>query len=107
MFSFWTKLSLIRSIELPLFTVNRKSHSLLSICKRPWTFIYVPQVVVKAAAAAAKSFSLAGTLHRVTSEGSVLGFEEGPSTPLSRYLFSTVLLGLPVSLVLRETFFFF
>ena len=57
-------------------------------------------MVVKAAAAAARSFSLSGVLHKVTSGGPVLGLGEGLFTPPSCYLFPIVLLGLPVSLVL-------
>ena len=57
-------------------------------------------MVAKAAAAVARSFSLAGVLHRVAFEGLVLGLKEGPSTSLSCCLFPTVLLGFPVLLVL-------
>ena len=100
MFSFWTKLLLIRSIELPLSTINRKSHSLPPICKWPRTFICVARVVVKAVAAVARSFFFAGALHRVVSGGPVLGLGKGPSTPPSCCLFLIVLLDLPVPLVL-------
>ena len=106
MFSFWTKLSLIRSIELPLSTINRKSRSLPSICKRSQTSVCVTQVVVEAAAAAARSFSHAGALHWVASKILVLELREGPSTPLSRCFFPTVFLGLPVPLVLLLRLFF-
>ena len=53
-------------------------------------------MIVATAAAAARSSSLAGALHRVASGGSVFGFEEGPCTLLCRCLFPTVLPSFPV-----------
>ena len=57
-------------------------------------------MTLEAAAAAVRSFSLGGALHRVAFGGPVFGFGEGPFTPLSCCLFPTTLLGLPVLLVL-------
>ena len=63
--------------------------------------------MVKAAAAAARSFLLAGALHRVASEGLVLRLGERLSISLSRCLFPTVLLSLLVPLVLLLRLFSF
>ena len=98
--SLWTRLLLIRSMELPLSTINRKLHSLPPICRLPQTFICAVWVVVEAAAAAARSSFLAGAHYRVASGGPVLGLAEGPSTSPSCCLFSTALLDCPVPLVL-------
>ena len=100
MFSYGTKLLLIRFIKLPLSTINRKSHFLPPICKRPQNSVGVARVVIEAAAAAARSSSLARALHRAASGSPVLGLREGPSTPLSCCLFLTILLGLSVPLIL-------
>ena len=91
--SLWTKLLLMRSIGLPLSIFNCKPYFLPPICKLPRTTMCVAQVVIKAAAAAARSFSFVGALHRVVLGGPMLGFEEGPFTPLSCCLFLTALLG--------------
>ena len=58
--------------------------------------MFAAWVTLEAAAAAVKSFPLAGALHRVASEGPVFGLGEGPSTLPSHCLFPTVLLCLPV-----------
>ena len=53
-------------------------------------------MIVEAAAAVARSFSLVGALHRMGSGGPVFGLGEGLSAPWSCCLFSTVLSSLPV-----------